>query len=69
MQHLSQYVKRTWSCLAGCTRIAPDYDQQYTHTGQSYGGPHKDNWAPFYWAQSCGDTANNNGNTYVCCRG
>jgi outer membrane murein-binding lipoprotein Lpp len=64
-----QGIKRTWSCLAGSTRIAPDYGQQYTHIGQSYGGPHKGNWASFYWAQSCGGTANNNGNTYVCCKG
>jgi len=64
-----QGVKRTWSCLAGSTRIAPDFAHQYTHIGQSYGGPHKGNWASYYWAQGCGTTADGNGQTYCCCKG
>jgi hypothetical protein len=61
--------KYTWKCLAGSTRIAPDFAHKYTHIGQSYGGPHKGNWASYYWAQGCGTTANGNGQTYCCCRG
>jgi len=59
----------SWVCLAGSTRIAPDFSTKYTHIGQSYGGPHKGNWASYYWAQGCSTTADANGQTYCCCRG
>jgi hypothetical protein len=61
--------KMNWVCLAGSTRIAPDFAHKYKHIGQSYGGPHKGNWASYYWAQGCGTTAGANGQTYCCCRG
>lgn len=58
----------TWACVAGYTRIAPDYGQDYEHVGQAYGGPNNGHWASHYWTHGCDATiASNNGATYCCC--
>ena len=52
-------VSTTWSCLAGNTRIAPDWPSSGSHSAH----------ASFYWGQACGSRAVGNGRTYCCCVG